>query len=237
MNNLIIKQMKTLKFTVLVLTILIMNSCNDKSKIKEVENLQTTTEQENNKGQETPIVGLYPFYQHALWLGFKDAAGNDLIEKTVFELIDSETGKVIDFSLSKFHGTKPELYTLDVIFEAGIPNEWKPAPNPFAIYDVRYPRFFFSKEWQPEQLHHTENNYLWFSTHSYRNSKFAEKIILRLTCPSLFGDNEAHDIVTWWELLPLDSEPYYTMCSRVEYGCKEFPVSEQQITTIILDGK
>ena len=60
---------------------------------------------------------------------------------------------------------------------------------------------------------------------------FAEKIILRLTCPSLFSDNEAHDIVTWWQLKKGFSNP---TCYRIEYGGKEFPVDER-VATIILD--
>ena len=223
--------MKTLKLTVLVLTMLMINSCN-KNKVESPQGAEVIEQEDKNV---IDGVGIHPFYQHALWLGFQDAQGNDLVEQAVFELIDSETGKVIDFSLSKFNGTKPELYTLDVIFEEGIPNEWKPAPNPFAIYDVRYPRFFFSKEWWIglEELSNAENNYLWFTTHSFRNAKFAEKIILRLTCPSLFGDNKAHDIVTWWKLEEGLGSP---LCYRVEYGGKEFSVNEQsQSVTIILD--
>ena len=229
--------MKTLKFTILLLCMLIINSCTKKNEDESTQKIipEVTKQESNEESKENPehiIVDIYPFYQHSLYLNFQDASGNDLLEGSEF-IWDSEFGMR--------DPVKPEFYTLDIIFEDGIPNPWKPEPKPYVIYDVNYPRLYLAKTITP--LESLEKS-LWFETQSYKFTgfaeallygwdieycDFAEKIIFRLTCPYIFGDNEAHDIVTWWEL-----HEYYTECYRVEYGGKEFPV-EESVATIILD--
>lgn len=228
--------MKTaLKFTVLFLTMLIINSCG-KDEIKNTDEIPITeesTKSEEQEGGGMIIGGIYPFYQHLLFINFQDVSGNDLVEGSEF-IWNSEYG-MRDV-------VKPEFYTLDIIFEAGIPNPWKPEPNPNIIYDERYPRIYLTKKIMPfESLEKS----LWFETQSVKiagvpeallygtetkKAAFAEKIIFRLTCRYLFGDNEAHDIITWWEL----KEGGYPVCYRLEFEDNEFQVDEQ-VTTIILD--
>ena len=216
------KNVRTLKFTLLLLTMLIVSSCSNKD--EDVD----------------PLCCMNPLYQHLLWISFQDESGNDLLEGS--EFVWSSDYGMRDTS-------KPEYYTLDVVYEDGIPNPWKPEPKPYVIYDINYPRLYWGKGWlsPPEPLANPYYNYLWFETSSYKFTgfaeallygqsieycDFAEKIIFRLTCLYLFNDNEAHDIVTWWEIP--SGRPDLTICYRIEFEGKEFPVKES-IATIILD--
>ena len=207
----ILSIMKTLKLIIL-LTILTITGCT----------------KDNEKRAED-----YPFYQHALWFGFQDTSGNDLVEEYVFELRDSETGEVINFTRKKFHTTEPEYYTLEYVNADGTIR--KPLTHPTAILDVHYPRFALATGMIAAPVN-DEYNYLWLNAHSLRSHDFVKKITLRFTCLSIFGDDKAHDIVTWWKWVPAETDPdyYYPVCSHVEVDGKKFPVKES-IATIILD--
>lgn len=74
--------MKALKFVVLILTILIINSCKDKDEVEE-ESIYCCT----------------PYYQHMLLLSFQDELGNDLLDVSELVLNKEVSGE-----------TKPELY-------------------------------------------------------------------------------------------------------------------------------
>ena len=248
--------MKTLKFTFLLLFMLMINSC-------------------TNKDEGTPQLmknwGVNPFYQHMVWLSFQDAFGNDLLEGLGFDIREDSgqrefvtgTGERLtwddgetfiynpvtkEFSIVKLEclggAVKPEFYTLDIVFEYGILNPWKPVNTFYVTYDS-YPKITLSSigEWSSFKAI-SDYFYLMFEASSYKyadfveallygqstkDCEFAEKITFRLTCPYIFGDNEAHDIVTWWEL-----HEYYTTCYRIEYGGKELSV-EEGVATIILD--
>ena len=239
--------MKKLKFAVLVLTVLMANSsCTDKGKGEGEGEIPPglATQEEIIEGLETFDDGGVFVFGYMLWFSFQDTFGNDLVEKSVFEVRDSETGETIDFTLVAFDATPPEFYTLDIIFEEGIPNPWNPESNPelnpYTIYHVRYPKFYFSSNgWWDEELNNSEYNYLMFQTHSPRNTNiaFAKKILLRFTCPSIFGDDGAHDIVTWWEQYPPGG--ISVKLSRVEYDGKECLLEggeeSHPVATIILD--
>ena len=159
-----------------------------------------------DKGSERVIPPRY--YNHYLWLSFQDTLGNDLVKGIEFVWSDSVMSDII----------KPELYTLDIVFEDGITNPLRHSPLCLANGRLLLP-----------SIANLDSQYLWLGIASFRKFDFAEKITLRLTCPYLFDDNEAYDIVTWWEL-----HDYYTTCFRVEVDGREFPVKED-IATIILD--
>jgi len=232
----------TLKFAVLILSILTVNSCVSKGEVENIENKETGTKQEIPESSDPVITGgFYPFYSHIIYLRFQDTLGNDLLE-----------GKESTFPcvMGQRQTAKPEFYTLDVVFEDGIYNEWKPAPAPLIggmpayILDERYPAVYFNlyPEYTDEKY---DYNSLFFTTQSDRpygedatlhDAKFAEKITFRFTCPDLFGDDEVHEIITWWEPR---GEGFHTKCTCITYDGKEFPVkdeyAEQPIATIILD--
>ena len=235
--------MKTLKFAVLLLAMLAVCSCGDK-------------DDTNNTCCDNSL------YQHSIWISFQDASGNDLTEGIGCNLngkvdengevsvLDYETRKLVKVKIDDLGGwVKPELYTLEYVYEEGIPNPWKPEPKPYVTYHEHYPDLYLYKGLDlPKKFR--DYNYLWFDTGSYRytgfpeallygwsieEAPFAEKIIFRLTCPYLFGDDAEHDIVTWWE--PLFGNN--TICSRVEYDGKECLLEGGEesypIATIILD--
>ena len=201
--------MKTLKFTVLILTMLTVNGCDKDPK------------------NEPIIDGINSYYDHLLSLSFQDVSGNDLLEGL-------EIVKLYDLG-----GTvKPELYTLDIIFEDGIPNPWQQANTTYAIYNKRYPEL---------TLNTGNYNSLIFTTQSYKytglpeallygssieKAEFAEKITFRVTCSYLFGNNETHDIVTWWKQ---PESGFLSIPYRVEFEGKEFPIENNVVATIILN--
>ena len=65
---------------------------------------------------------------------------------------------------------------------------------------------------------------------------FPNKVTFTLRSPYVFGDNYSHNVVTYWEHAGKGKWDY--VCSRVEYGGKEFTVKQLaniNIATIILD--
>ncbi|MDR2911434.1 MAG: hypothetical protein LBV47_08775 [Bacteroidales bacterium] len=224
-----------------------------------------------------------PFFQHRLWLSFKDASGNDLTKGIGLFDVWVPGSKDSPFFIGDYYWTtgneeeyiegliKPELYTLDIIFEDGIPNPLKPEPAPIIngypayVLNNPNPRLNISlKKGSSIKMHSNSTdllpgvnpdcNYLYFDFKSYKiyglpsallygipakEIPFTEKIILRLTCPYLFGDNEAHDIVTWWEpyIYENGEESIYAVCYRIEFEGKEITLDGQHydVPTIILD--
>ena len=138
-------------------------------------------------------------YQYLLWLGFHDTSGNDLLEGTESIWHDGKST------------TKPEYYTLDILYAKGNANS-------------EYPRIYLFEGWlpSPDISNLVYSKYLMLEAVGEREtSNFSEKIIFRLTCPYLFGDNETHDIVTLWKLEKNDRHP---KCYLVEFDNKEFSV-------------
>ena len=134
-----------------------------------------------------------PYYDHYLWLSFQDEAGNDLVKGIgIYDpdaVITDET--VVGL-------VQRDLYTLDIIFEEGVPNMWKLIPQPWFESDTKYPEVAFSKGKSDETIVKSDYDLLVFRTQSYReyflidppyadtHPPFAEKIIFRLSCPYLF---------------------------------------------------
>jgi hypothetical protein len=69
---------------------------------------------------------------------------------------------------------------------------------------------------------------------------FQDKIIYTLTCPHIFGDEEPHEIVTYWRPSS-NGDDLEAVCYRVECDGKEFTDnisygrSEASYVTIVLD--
>ena len=214
--------MKTLKLTVLLATMLIMNGC-------------------NKQKDET-----FPFYQHLLWISFQDATGSDLVTGIGFDYwVTNSNGLIITGGEDEPGGTvKSELFSVEYVYEDGIPNPWKPEPKPGVIYVENHPEIglrkgkYYSKEF-PMNVNY---DYLMFDTKSLRDERFpfAEKIIIRLKCSYIFGDDEVHDIITWWKPYIYENRDssIYGVCYRIEFGGKEFLVEifeNAAVATIILD--
>ena len=151
-----------------------------------------------------------PIYTRYLCLSFRDVSGNDLVNGIGFEVWrdggyvtggEDDTGGII----------KPELYTLFFICEDKNANRLNyMSPNPIMA---------LQKSGSIEVPHPYMNNYdyLTFDIITEKSKPFVEKITLKLKCSYLFGDNEVHDIVTWWE-----RQSKGDLCYHIEYGGKEY---------------
>ena len=214
--------MKTLKLICLLLTMLIINSCKNDD-----DTLPLVIGEDGGYGLN--------FYIHTLYLSFQDASGNDLVKG-----ISTEPKKIT---------VEPELYTLEIDFEDGIPNPWK--------YVTKMSLF---GGWAIERNLHIAVNenydYLRFTTGgsptyaAYGDDKdkrvdkipFSEKITFTLKCPYLFDDNVAYEIVTWWKpskRVQLGG----TICYCIEFEGKEFieiitdEYETSSVATIVLSKK
>jgi len=234
-----------LNFTVLFLTMLIINSCGKgKEELKNSEEIS-----DNNNNGEVPNYRYESEFleskSHSLHLVFQDAFGNDLVK----EFINYYGNDIITFSdwiIGEMVTVEKKNYNINVrgdsyiakiecalvfVFEGEriIRNPWRNIPTETYQPDSRYLETGFVI-WGASNTSY--NLFL-----SAQSSPLVEKIIFRLTCPYIFGDNEAHDIVTWWELLDfVYNEVVYSRpsCYHIELDGKEFPVKES-IATIVLD--
>ena len=179
-------------------------------------------------------------YTHTLVLSFQDASGNDLLK----------------------HLGESELYSLKTVFEDGIPNHyaipvvnlWSPwTETRETMYNYPYSADYVCFEiraYSYKDIFDVKGNL-------YQENPFAEKITFKLKCPYLFEDDATHDIVTWWELVVEGRymteeeiiarnavgiyevgqyyEYKYPKCYRMEFGGKEFTVTDGYIATIVLD--
>ena len=188
--------MKKLKFIGLLLSLLIINSC---SKKHEVENEIIVTGEEGG----TPL-----YYGHNLFLRFHDATGNDLVKGIG---IDKTLPNVTIGGVAAGSNVNSDLYTL--YFE-GIPNKVIPT----------YPMYFLSGEafeWMYPNIAINGNyDYLRFRFISQYFEPFTEKIIFKLKCNYIFGDDATHEIITWWK--PSAKTNGGTFCYRIEFEGKEF---------------
>jgi hypothetical protein len=153
-----------------------------------------------------------PPIQRTLFLSFKDASGNDLAEELEFEALSTVKGL----------GLIKNLYTLKIVddLRGSISMQLK-------RFTESVPSVFANGTLTPDDI------YLIFGDAINIISKFNKKLIFRLTCPDLFGDNEAHDITSWWKLVNYNDP----VCYRLEFDGKEFAVKGQReyTATIILD--
>lgn len=181
--------------------------------------------------------GKYEWVPHSynLMMSFVDAEGNDLVAG--LEGIEPEGSIEADF-------VKPELYTL------------RTSPS---LYDLgafhNTPLFGFTPvepqdpDTQPElELCHPptgdiSENWLvaiHMASVPWYEGDNVKKITYTLTCPHIFGDDAAHDIVAYWRD-PSSGPSYYSVCYKVEVGGKEFTdivydrYGRNVLATIVLD--
>ncbi|MDH6356317.1 hypothetical protein [Parabacteroides sp. PF5-9] len=238
--------LKTLKFAIIILSFLIVSSCDNAIETENTEEPteQKPTEQEQEQKEEqeiedrdTIIGDIPPNYSHLIWISFQDTLGNDLLEGSEFVWSNYEI----------YETAKPEFYTLDIVFKDQSLNPWWYQQGQMIgggdRFDNKYPRLYLSNgEWfsPPDSLISPDYHYLKFLTGSISHkcdldscwkAEFTEKITFKLTCPYLFGDDEIHHIITWWNLLG----EYNTICTGVAYNGQEFPVKGSSVATIIVN--
>ena len=218
--------MKTLKLTVLILTMLIINSCTSKEESPTEEPQEVEDEIEIPPNVSLGITAFYPygipFSLQQLLLSFQDKSGNDLVKGIGFWSNYWLAFNPVDSTRLVYTGTEggetdawgvvnSELYTLEYAFN-GIPYD----KNILADYDWEKPPLGFRRG-KPFSKKYPELNgnydYLFFNTVSRTG-----KITFKLSCPYLFGDDAVHDIDTWWKY---EEDIEFPICYRIEFGGKE----------------
>ena len=127
-----------------------------------------------------------PYFHHYLLLGFQDSSGNDLIKG-----IGTNKGGPGDESLLF---VKPDLYTLE-LEEAKCEDSVEPE---CVICDVDKPRLYFSLK-SDESGDPLIFTFSMVSARTKKCSSPAETLIVNLKCPYIFGDDQIHEIVSYWE--------------------------------------
>ena len=239
--------MKTTKFTVLLLSILIINCCTDKEEVEiEVPFLY---------GSNWSFKGAGPACNQPLLLSFQNASGNDLVKGIGF-WVDGSNGITITGRKNDAWGrVKEKLYTMSIYEDS---------------YDDYYSCPLGLRKGKPFLKKYPELNgnydYLYFQAISMNINEehlFNEKATFQLSCPYIFGDNEVHNIVTWWKPEKIADawleHRFYELapsCYRIEIDGKEITeityvydapyiqsgsvygqAGPYSVATIILEGK
>lgn len=168
-----------------------------------------------------------------LRVSFLDASGNDLLEGLVQDWDNEDIFRMIN----------PDLYSYEIIYPDLHNDPW--------YQHQRFVREMGSKVILDEMpppvvgLYKSESRYfLYFEALSvirYMDERYpiAEMLTFKLSCPSIFGDDKVHEIVSYWsqdptyhpeyiELMTKDDPDYFknrpelTFCHRVVFDGKEY---------------
>lgn len=126
---------------------------------------------------------------------FQDALGNNVSEGIGSEELRANEGTI-----------DPDLYSLDIVPQNYINGETVPGP------DV-YPQSSSLGTMKHDKLGTClRNDFSW-----YEKKNNVRKLTYKLQCPYIFGDEEVHELVTYWEF----SENIYAKCYRIEFEGQE----------------
>jgi len=200
--------MKALKFTFLLLSILIMCSCAKKEDGVETENKNAEKpELEDKYICEEDVAALLhayiPFVEdlsclHELLLSFQDSSGNDLTKG--IELFRISSGYMLPEHI------KWELCKTEYVFFGSTGLFFQNAGT-VPLVKGRSLSNIFPK---------VDGNYDYLYIPSPK-ANFVEKFMVRLTCPYIFGNDSVQEIITWWK----QTDRLGAYCYRIEYGDKE----------------
>lgn len=127
-------------------------------------------------------------------LCFQDALGNNVSEGIGTE--ELRTGASIK---NANEGTvNPDLYSLDIVSD---PDDYTTLYG-FSLGMIK-----------SDKLGTCLTNYYC----RFRENNNVRKLTYKLQCPYIFGDEETHELVTYWEL----SKNTYAKCYRIEFGGQE----------------
>ena len=162
-----------------------------------------------------------------LRVSFLDVLGNDLIKGIGYSWWQSD---IIPEEEAIGGLVNKGLFTIDhtryppskILYNEAIVD--LPGP-PKPIYTVYEPTLSLIKE----------NGFYYFEFSSgYSHPDPPAEIITRiLGCPYVFGDEETHEIVTYWELVDPKLRPTAyannrRFCNRIEFGGKEIPLQQKR---------
>ena len=153
--------------------------------------------------REPPMADAYP-----IAFCFQDASGNNIVEE-----IKAEQSGFIDDKKN----INSNMYSLDIDIQNYINGKVTSGPH-------KYPALYVSSL---EMIMHNKlgiclTNY--FARSSEDNN--VRKLTYNLQCPYIFGDEETHELVTYWEL----NDNIYSKCYRIEF-------EGQEITPQIMDNE
>ena len=215
--------MKTLKLTALFLSMLIINSCNNREKEDKIEDNDIIPLFLTSISHT--LIGALNYHQELL-ISFQDESGNDLVKGIEF-LVNEWLDTLFVGDINVRGVVRSELYTLNYIYDDVFVRY-----NFVDDFEVEYPMLYRPmglRKGEPFSKIYPELNgnydYLFFQAFSaegnpYKECPFNEKVTFRLTCPYIFGDDAPHDIDTWWRRSEEDKE--FPLCYRIKFGDKEF---------------
>ena len=158
---------------------------------------------------------------YKLGLCFQDASGNNLVEGIGLEHwipsnvpVENATGG----------GVIPGLYTLDILVsEPSSDIELKFLPDRRNLT-----RYYLRDNWYL-------TNDLFLSPDYWKEK---QKIIFRLKCPYVFGDEKVREVATYWNVTKTTKPwvKFNTECYRIEFEGKEYEVTNRgyYTATIVL---
>lgn len=161
-------------------------------------------------GHEEPE---YDYIVYNLALGFRDASGNDLVKG--IGLKDWQPGASMENA--QWGSVDDDLYKLDIIVSEPC-HDWSndtydtPSQPGIGSVDVKRPNW---------NIDHYDKDY-------YLQNRFTlpvnacpeeKKLTYKLICPYVFGDDEVHELITYWDI-PKEkttSHEYFAQCVRIEF--------------------
>lgn len=168
-----------------------------------------------------------PTYVHVLNLSFQDASGNSLAQGLERDPVSG--------------GLITDQYVLDILVSERCTNWdntiYNAPARPGFIPDVNRPRLGMGPLDDGD---------------IYLNSEFAVfvkdcppqgMLTYKLSCPHVFGDDEIHEIITYWDVPkePRNSGAYYAKCTRVEFegqviipnNSVSYPLHNNTVTVVL----
>lgn len=163
------------------------------------------------------VSGPGDMYRYYISFKFVDKDGNSLGKS-----VNLEHAKGFDLTVVPEDG-----YDLDIILGKQHPNynNLTYSRPQWFIPDFRKPTLGRNKSFYPEGDVLTSNFFL-YSDVSYPQ----EKMTYKLTCPIIFGDNNVHEITTYWHKLEPELQmevkykEYWFECYRVEFESRDCEV-------------
>ena len=149
-----------------------------------------------------------PWHEYLLDLSFQDASGNDLLSGIEYDayLYDPHRGTI-----------KKELMHLSIYYD-GI----------YSLSSVALGEIAVSIHQKSDSIYYIAQDFAFNKCDPY-----VDKIIFRVRCPYVFGDNYIHEIITYWRPAKND----FFECYRIEYEGKEITEIKNNIGIIILEGR
>ena len=157
------------------------------------------------------------FVNYDFYFSFQNISGNDLVKGIELDAWWPENVPVEELNTGR---VKDSIFTLDIIVS-----------DPCDNRDNNRPELYYFKR---------DNGYYNLSS-IYRIPKndcpIIKKLTYKLQCPYLFGDDEIHEFVTYWDIKDKRNKDLWAKCYRIEFEdrvIKEITLNGDQ-ATIILD--